>query len=211
MRNAFRPTHYTIPKRTQTKGITMNRLGAILKYWIPLAAAITLISALIYLTVQQDIRIGSNDPQIQMAEDAARAFAEKQPLETILPAGKVEISQSLAPYMIVFDASGTPLGSNALLHGSIPEFPKSVLDYTRQNGEDRVTWQPETGVRSAVVIVPIADGQDGFVLAGRSLRESEKRVDLLTTQVAAGWAGTLLASLALVFLFEFLPLTRPAA
>lgn len=189
----------------------MNRFSSILKYWIPLAAAITMISAVIYITVQQDIRIGSNDPQIQMAEDAAQAFAEKQPLETILPARKVEISQSLAPYMIVFDATGTPLGSNAVLHGSVPEFPKSVLDYTRQNGEDRVTWQPEPGVRSAVVIVPIASGQGGFVLAGRSLREAEKRVNLLSSQVAAGWLGTLLASLALIFVLEFLPFMRPAA
>jgi hypothetical protein len=53
-----------------------------------------------------------------------------------------------------------------------PTFPPGILDYTRQNGEDRVTLQPESGVRIAAVVVRY---NNGFVLAGRSLREVEKR------------------------------------
>ena len=167
----------------------MNRLRFILKVWIPLAGVITLLSAVIYIAIQQDIRMGSNDPQIQMAEDAATAFAQKQPLETILPTGKIEISHSLAPYMIVFDANGATLGSNALLHGSVPEFPKSVLDYTRQNGEDRVTWQPEPGVRSAIVIVPVAGGQGRVCSCGSFSARIRKKSRFVNRPGCGGLVG----------------------
>jgi hypothetical protein len=46
-----------------------------LKFWLPLAAAVTMLSGLVYIAVQQNMRIGANDPQIQLAEDAARALA----------------------------------------------------------------------------------------------------------------------------------------
>jgi hypothetical protein len=57
-----------------------------------------------------------------------------------------------------------------------------------------VTWQPEPSVRIASVVVAYGGAQPGFVLAGRSLRESEVRVDRLTSLLAAGW----LASLAVI-------------
>jgi hypothetical protein len=33
-----------------------------------------------------------------------------------------------------------------------------ALDYARQNGQNRVTWQPEAGVRMATVVVPYNSG-----------------------------------------------------
>ena len=53
----------------------MSKLKNILRYWLPLAAVTTLLCGLIYLAVQQSLRWGANDPQIQMAEDAAAALA----------------------------------------------------------------------------------------------------------------------------------------
>jgi hypothetical protein len=73
----------------------------------------------------------------------------------------------------VFDDSGNVLGSSATLHGAIPIYPSGVLDYTLKNGEDRLTWQPERGVRMATVVVRYSKG---FVMAGRSLREVEIRI-----------------------------------
>ena len=43
-----------------------------------------------------------------------------------------------------------------------------------------------------------------FVLAGRSLREAEKRIDQSTLRVTAALLGTLLASLIVVVLVELL-------
>ena len=139
---------------------------------MPLAFATAGLCALVYLSVQQFLRQGANDPQIQMAEDAAANLKAGASVESVVPTTKVEIASSLAPFIMVFDNAGNVLASSATLHGTIPSFPIGVLDYTRQNGEDRVTWQPEAGVRMATVITGTGNG---FVLAGRSLREVEIR------------------------------------
>ncbi len=151
----------------------MKTLFQIIKSWLPLAIATAGLCGLVYLAVQQSLRISANDPQIQMAEDAASALEGGASVESIVPAAKVELATSLAPFIIVFDNSGSVLGSSAVLHGAIPVYPSGVLDYTRQNGEDRVTWQPESGVRMATVVVRYSKG---FVMAGRSLREVEIRI-----------------------------------
>ncbi|MGD0610771.1 MAG: hypothetical protein ABSB41_04595 [Anaerolineales bacterium] len=144
----------------------------IFKKWLPLAFATAGLCALVYLSVQQSLRQGANDPQIQMVEDAAGNLKAGASLESVVPSTNVEIANSLAPFIMVFDNAGNVLASSATLHGAVPSFPTGVLDYTRQNGEDRVTWQPEAGVRMATVIVGTGNG---FVLAGRSLREVEVR------------------------------------
>ena len=165
----------------------------IIKKWLPLAIATAGLCALVYLTVQQSLRMGANDPQIQMAEDAAGSLNAGASVETVVPSTKVEIADSLASFVIVFDNSGKVLASSATLHGEVPTYPAGVLDYVRQKGQDRVTWQPEAGVRLATVAVPY---NNGFVMAGRSLTEIEKResqVESLSGLAMLGiWAATLI-------------------
>lgn len=140
--------------------------------WLPLAIATAGLCALVYLTVQQSLRMGANDPQIQMAEDAASHLNAGATVYSVIPSTKVEITDSLAAFVIVFDQSGKVLASSATLHGTVPAYPMGVLDYVRKNGQDRVTWQPAPSVRMATVVVPY---KNGFVMAGRSLTEVEKR------------------------------------
>jgi hypothetical protein len=165
----------------------------IIKKWLPLAIATAGLCALVYLTVQQSLRMGANDPQIQMAEDAASSLNAGASVESVVPSAKVEIADSLAPFVIVFDDSGKVLASSATLHGVVPAYPAGVLDYVRQKGQDRVTWQPKVGVRMATVVVPY---NNGFVMAGRSLTEIEKResqVESLSGLAILGiWAATLI-------------------
>ena len=181
-----------------------------LKYWLPLAAALTAVFAFIYLSVQQDLRMGLNDPQIQMAEDAAGALASNQPVDSILPANtaRIDIAKSLAPYLIIYDSSGSPLASAAFLNNQIPIPPAGVFDYTRQHSEDRISWEPAPGVRSAAVIVAVNGGQGGFVLAGRGMREVEIRESNLTHLVMLGWLASLVVTLLIVAFLEILPFTR---
>ncbi len=182
----------------------MNIIRNGLKAWLPMAVAITMLAGLVYLSVQQAYRLGANDPQIQMAEDGAAALAAGQPAQSIVPAGKVDIAQSLAPYVVVFDADGKSLASNALLHGQAPALPGGVLDVARRQGEDRISYQPEPGARSAVVVAAVQGGQGGFVLAGRSLHEVETRIGQLTQITGLVWAVTMAASLGVVVFFQLL-------
>ena len=72
------------------------------------------------------------------------------------------------------------------------------------HGQDRITWQPRTGVRQAIVAVYFHGRKTGYVVAGRSLREVEKRVDDLGLIVAAAWLVTLLATLAATLVLQWL-------
>ncbi len=156
---------------------------------------VTGLSGLIYAAVQQDLRQSANDPQIQMAEDAATKLTDGVQVQTVVPPEKVNIADSLAPYMMVFDATGNPIASSALLDGRTPKIPSSVFDGVRKNGEDRFTWQPQLGVRSAVVVTQFRGPHPGFVLAGRSLREVEIREDHILWIVMAGWISMLFITL----------------
>jgi hypothetical protein len=53
---------------------------------------------------------------------------------------------------------------------------------------DRLTWMPEAGVRSAIVVIHY---DNGYVLAGRSLRRVEQREDNALLIIGALCAFTL--------------------
>ncbi len=177
----------------------MKFTARVLKAWLPLAALATLLVGLTYVAVQQAYRSSANDPQIQMAEYVARLLDGGATIDAVLPGSSVDIASSLAPFMIIFGKDGIPVESNASLHDFIPAIPLGALEASRTDGENRVTWQPEAGVRVASVIVPFSGG---YVLAGRSLLEVESRVDRLTTMLGSGWLVTLAATFLLVLALE---------
>jgi hypothetical protein len=188
----------------------MQLVRATLKTWLPLAAVTVCLSGLFYVCIQQVLRLGANEPQVQMAEDAARALAAGEAPDGLVPTMPVDITASLAPYLILYDEQGRVTASNALLNGQVPAIPTGVLEYARQQGEDRISYQPDHQARGAVVVVHAEGGQGGFALAGRSLREVEKRIDLLGLQVFLGCAVTLAGSLGLVLALELLTAKRTA-
>ena len=170
-------------------------LGESIKSWLPLALVLTLMSGLVYATVQQNYRQSANDPQIQLAEDLAASLTAGQVPTTLAFSVKIDMAKSLAPYLIVLDDSGKVITASAILDGEVPVPPKGVLDYTRSHGENRLTWQPQKNVRSAIVVTHYNGPQSGFVIAGRSLREIEKRESQLSTTVFLVWIIALFLTL----------------
>ena len=200
----------------------MSLIVRILISWMPLAAAITIICALIYASVQQQYRQSLNDPQIQMAEDAAFDIDHRSTSwESIVPQGHQIPVGSLTPWIAITDREGHILtdyddsGDTSLEHitavattlategGPVGylDIPKGVLDYARSKGQNRLTWQPdqlqqdflEYTVREAIVVVPLKDG--GYVIAGRNMREVEEREGRLTMMVFLAWVAAMGASL----------------
>jgi hypothetical protein len=178
------------------------RLIPIIKSWLPLAAAITLICGIVYTVAQQLNRQSANDPQIEMAQDAAAALARGMEAESLVVGPKADIAMSLAPYLIIFDEAGKPVVSSGVLDGRIPSPPIGVFDYTRQNRQDILTWQPRPGIRSATVVRYFSGARTGFVLAGRSLFEVENRIDKLMIGIAFGWLFTIISTLIVVLIIE---------
>ena len=182
----------------------MYKVKNILRHWLPLAVVIVLLCGLVYLTVQQSLRMGANDPQIQMAEDAATSLAAGGAPVSNLPITQLDISTSLAPFLVVYSDQGKPLASSGLLNGAAPLLPTGIFDYTRQKGEDRVSWQPESGVRVAAVVVAYGGSHPGFVLAGRSLREVEIREGQIEQIIGIVMLVTLVGSLFVVVMCELI-------
>jgi hypothetical protein len=147
---------------------------------------------------QQVLRQSANHPQVEIARAAVSRLDAGEKPNAVLPANPVDIGRSADPYLIVVDTQGTLLASSASLNGEVVLPPSGVFDYVRAHGEDRITWQPAPYVRSAIVVDAY---KGGFVVAGRSLSDTERTVDLLTfwgALAALGLAGV--GALALILL-----------
>jgi hypothetical protein len=173
--------------------------------WLQLAGAASALCLLVWVAAQQLWR--QNDPQLQMARDAAARLASGQaPVDTVVPTTTVDAASSLAPFLIVLDANGSIVASSGRVHGALKSVPSGVLDHVRQSGEEEVSWQPEPGVRVATVVVSYPGG---FVLAGRSLVESERRTARMRELVTLAWFG-MLAGLAVLVAATEAMMTRDA-
>lgn len=173
--------------------VVLRRAAAI---FLVVATLATLICGLVYGVAQQGLRSGANDPQLQLAEDAAAALAAGAAPAAVTGPATVDVAASLAPFLVVFDASGHLLATSGHLDGGDPIPPAGVLEHATADAPNVVTWQPRDGVRIATVTVRWANGT---VLAGRSLREVERREDQALLLVAVGWAASI-AVLAVVSL-----------
>ncbi len=149
----------------RTSGGT-NLLPRTFLYWLPLAFCLTVLAGLVYTAVQQNFRQGANDPQIQMAEDAAVQLQDGAQAQTVVGSGKVDMSRSLAPFLIVYDATGHVLASSAQLNGAVPDIPPGVFNSVRASGEDRLTWQPQEGVREAAIVTQFGGSQPRLCARG---------------------------------------------
>ncbi len=172
--------------------------------WLPVAAAVVVLSGLVYGAVQQSLRRGANDPQLQMAGDLALQLAAGADPGQLVGGGRIDLARSLAPCVTAFDGGGQVVASNAVLGGRTPAPPGGVLRAARSD-RNEVTWEPQNGVRSAIVVVPFRHGDlEGTVLVGRSLKEVERREDFLfwatAAALVAGLGVTAAASLAAAWL-----------
>jgi hypothetical protein len=170
----------------------MDEIKKIVLIWIPFAVCIVCLCALMYLLVQQDIRQSANDPQIQLAEDVSGALNSGYTPSALGISGSVDISKSLATYINIYNSKGQPIAGNGFLGKGLATLPSGVTSYVTHNGEDRFTYQPASGVRSAVVVAKYANG---FVLAGRSIKEIEDRETLILHDTELGGIVTLALTL----------------
>ena len=143
-----------------------------LALFLPVAVLACLAAGLVYAAVQHVQRTDANDPQVEMAEDAAVALDAGAAPSSMVGTQRIDIARSLAPFLAVYDTVGTVLATDGVLDGRAPVPPSGVLETARGSGRDVITWQPRSGVRIAIAVIP---WRGGTVLAGRSLRLVEQR------------------------------------
>lgn len=163
----------------------------------PIAAAALVVLAVVYAVAQQGYRNGADDPQHQLARDAAARLDRGEPPADVVAAETkggtaVDLRRQTSPFVIVVDAARktTATAGNATLDGDERVPPAGAI----RKG-NTFTWQPASGVREAVVVEATADGTR-LVIAGRALRDVEHRIDDLTLEVALGMVAAVLVILA---------------
>jgi hypothetical protein len=172
--------------------------------WLPFAGLATALCLLIYLAVQQVGRQSANDPQLQIAREARAALSAGQPMSAVIPAAQIELSSSISPFISAVADNGTVIASSGRLHGQLRTLPKGVFSNLPRDGEESVTWQPEPGVRMATVVTRNPGASGGFIVVGRSLAETESRIQSIGLLLVVGWVATLIGLIVLVGFSEAL-------
>jgi hypothetical protein len=158
---------------------------------VVLSGIATVLALALYGIPQSVLRSGANDPQVQLAGDLAAHLQEGVPIAEAMPHASIDLARSLSPFLIAYDKDGRPLASQATLDGATPVLPRGVFDYVGRHGEDRITWQPRPHLRIAAIVERVDGGQGGYVVAGRSMREVENRIDNVQKMAGLAWLGML--------------------
>jgi hypothetical protein len=183
--------------------ITMKRnIAEILGTWLPIAAVITVFVAYGYLSQQHILRSTANDLPLQIVEDSAESLAKGMDPESAAPQVKSDLAKSLGAFILILDDEQKELVSSMQLDNQTPIPPKEALDYAKEKGQNTVTWQPKNDVRVAIVIKYYNAEAKGYVIAGQSLREVEKRIDVLATQSVIAYTAAMTLSLGLLTAYK---------
>jgi hypothetical protein len=159
----------------------------VLVHAIALGVILTLMGGFASLVFQQMLRRGADQPQIQMAQVYTDKLASGSKAQDVIPAAHVDLRQSLEPFAIFYDDQGVPVSSTGYLSQAIPAPPQGVFTYVRTHGKDRITWQPGPDVRIAAIVQRVPGPNQGFLLAGRSLRVVEEQEGSFWRMVLTAW------------------------
>jgi hypothetical protein len=158
---------------------------------LPRLAAIvvaTILFGTIYVVAQQLDRQGANEAPLRLASQVAAELREGQST-TVDAQPHVDLSRSLAAFVVVEDAQGSPTSGSGFLKGTLVSLPTGVLANAAKTGQDNVTWQPQAGLRFATVTLKVGNQ---FVTAGQSLKPSEDRDGNIQLLVGLGWLVSML-------------------
>ena len=158
---------------------------------MPRLAAIVVATVLfgtIYVVAQQLDRQGANEAPLRLASQVAAELREGQ-TTTVDAQPHVDLSRSLAVFVVVEDAQGSATSGSGFLKGALVSLPTGVLANAARTGQDDVTWQPAPGLRFATVTLKVGDQ---FVTAGQSLKPSEDRDGNIQLLVGFGWLVSML-------------------
>ena len=149
----------------------------------------------IFVVAQQVERQGADDAPQRLASQVA-AEVRVGTTSTVDDAPGVDLGHSLAPFVVVVDASDSVAQGTASLEGAPLAIPRGVLQTARRSGSDAVTWEARDDLRFALVEIAVGSR---VVVAGQSLAPSESRTDRLGLLVLIAWLGTSAAAVVGVY------------
>jgi len=143
--------------------------------WIALMMAGMFAVGIAYTATQQNIRLSADETAVALAQET---LIKIQNGENINIVEKTDASRSLYPFVMIYDNDRKLIASSAQLNGKAIEYPISVLDWVDKDGEHRISWAPQQGLRFASVGIKY---DDGYIVAAVSLKEKERLVSTIGT------------------------------
>lgn len=149
--------------------------------WLLGLLAVLILFATIYFVAHYVLRSSANEPQLQIANDTAwktaLQLAQNGKINP-LDGEKIDITTSKEPFVTVYNKNGEVIDSTGVYNGQVPKLPEGVLQGTVDGEKTIFTWEPVEGARIAAVVV--SSGKYGYVLAGRSLADTENDLNKLS-------------------------------
>lgn len=146
--------------------------------------AFSFIFAAVFAVARQILRSEADDPQIYLSRDAAASLDDGKDVRYLVSSDKIKLPASSAPFVIVYGNNRVPIESGAFIDGNTPVPPSSSFERTEEKGEYRFTWRPLPGLKIAAVMNRFSQG---YVLSGRSLQETDKRIAICGYIAASFW------------------------
>jgi hypothetical protein len=171
-------------------------------FWIVVMFLVTFTCSIVYLVAQQSFRLGANEPPMQLAIETSIKLQNGQSAKDAIPTEKVDISKSLNAFVMVYDSDKNLIATSGIKGNKDPVYPKGVLDNVAKKSEVEVTWQPEPGLRFASIAIKYSNG---YIVAARSLTETEKLIGKLGGLVFFAWlACAVFSTIALLVIYVFM-------
>ena len=180
----------------------MKKAKNIFVLWLIVMFLVTFTCSLVYLVAQQSLRLGANELPSQLAIETSIKLQNGQSVKDAVSTEKVDISKSLNAFVMVYDSNKSLIATSGIMGKNDPVYPKGVFDSLDLHNESRITWQPDVGLRFATVAIKYSNG---YIVAGRSLTETEKLIAALGELVLMAWlACTVFSAFALGVIYVFM-------
>jgi hypothetical protein len=153
--------------------------------WLVSLVVVSLLFGSVYVSLQQIGRMADEDVPAALAL-AQLSAPNPQALSSDNP---VDLAKGPGTFVNVYRNDGTPVAGSGTLSGGVPRLPQGVIESTVRTGQDRVTWQPQAGIRYAIVA---RAARDTVVVAGQNLQPSETRDTKVLLFLGLGWLGSVL-------------------
>lgn len=160
------------------------------RLWFMVVGTATLVLGAAYGLVQQSTRIGATDAPHRTADMAKQLLNKGAQPSAVIPNYTAYLPEDSSTFLTITDKSGNVLGSNLVLAGTeqtIP--PQGVFNNAAARGYDSVTWQPKSDIRAVIYVEPY---NNGFVVAGQSLKPFENRYRTYAAIAATAWLAVVI-------------------
>lgn len=172
-----------------------------IRLWLAIVGSSTLVLLAGYVIAQQSTRLSANDIPLSLAQQTKSDLENGSIPQDVVSARKISIDSNNNSFVIITDSSRHVLASSAVLDGKTPLPPEGVFEYTSEHQTDKVTWQPKAAVRSAIYATTYGKSPDnGFVIAGQSLKPYEDRIGVYANLVVVAWLAVIAWTSALILI-----------